>query len=275
MSNVRIDPSRAVPHVGTYRRELPVTLERLYENALDWEHLPWLHRETFSSIELLERGDSWWRATVGLQRPTRERVIVLELSLDRANHRWISATLEGPGAGTEIWTHAFSLGERCTEVVVDFFVPDVTPESRERVAAYLEELYSRLYDEDVWMMTERQSRLDSKGERRSDAHAVDIGPLDEVRGRLPIIVEVGDRSYRVVEVEGELYAHATVCPHMLGPLGDADVCDGVVECPWHGYRYDVRTGRNVGDAPYHLAPAPDVRVDPVTTVVRVVPRARP
>ncbi len=270
MSSVRVDPSRAVPHVGTYRRELPVSLERLYENALDWEHLPWLHRTTFSSVDLLDRGESSWRARVGLQRPTRERVIVLELTLDRERHRWISSTLEGPGAGTEIWTHAFSMEERRTEVVVDFFVPDVAPESRERVAAYLEELYTRLYDEDAWMMTERQTQLDARRLDGSESdETLDLGPLDEVRPRLPIIVESRNRSYRIVEVEGDLIAHATVCPHMLGPLVDAEVCDGVVECPWHGYRYDVRTGENAGDAPYRLAPAPEVRVDPVTNRVSI------
>ena len=29
-------------HVGSYRRRLPVSLVRMYENALGWEHLPHL-----------------------------------------------------------------------------------------------------------------------------------------------------------------------------------------------------------------------------------------
>jgi nitrite reductase/ring-hydroxylating ferredoxin subunit len=37
-----------------------------------------------------------------------------------------------------------------------------------------------------------------------------------------------------------------VCPHFGGPLDDAPVDDrGIVTCPWHGYRFDVRTGRRV------------------------------
>jgi len=35
-------PSSRLPHVGTYRRVLPVSLVRMYENALDWEHLPFV-----------------------------------------------------------------------------------------------------------------------------------------------------------------------------------------------------------------------------------------
>ena len=36
-------------HVGSYRRRLPVSLVRMYENALDWEHLPHLHESSFSA----------------------------------------------------------------------------------------------------------------------------------------------------------------------------------------------------------------------------------
>src|ERR687897_2938796 len=33
------------------------------------------------------------------------------------------------------------------------------------------------------------------------------------------------------------------CTHQGGPLGEGDlVDDGVVRCPWHGARFDVRTG---------------------------------
>ena len=46
-------PSSQLPHVGTYRRVLPVSLVRMYENTLDWEHLPFVHDSSFSSIECL------------------------------------------------------------------------------------------------------------------------------------------------------------------------------------------------------------------------------
>ena len=43
-------------HVGSYRRRLPVNLVRMYENALDWEHLPHLHKSSFSALDLLDAG---------------------------------------------------------------------------------------------------------------------------------------------------------------------------------------------------------------------------
>ena len=38
--------------VGSYQRRMPVSLDRMYENALDWAHLPFLHQSSFASIEL-------------------------------------------------------------------------------------------------------------------------------------------------------------------------------------------------------------------------------
>ena len=48
--------STDLPRVATYTRELPVSLTRMYENAIDGEHLPWLHRDSFSSLEILDSG---------------------------------------------------------------------------------------------------------------------------------------------------------------------------------------------------------------------------
>jgi hypothetical protein len=45
---------RRVPHAGTYRRELPVSIERIYENAIDWEHLPYLHHNSFSAPQVID-----------------------------------------------------------------------------------------------------------------------------------------------------------------------------------------------------------------------------
>ena len=261
---------RIVPHAGTYQRELPVTLERLYENAIDWEHLPYLHRSSFSRIECIEAGDWGFRARTWAQPYDERRGFVIELRLDRELRRWITTTLDGPGAGTEIWTHAFALGEQRTQVVVDFFVPGLDAARRAEVGRYYTELYAQLYDEDVWMMSARQAQLDVTGLRGAeDAAAVPIilGSLAEVRARLPITIQSGARKFRIVQSGGDLIAYSIVCPHLLGPLGECEVRDGIVECPWHGYRYDIRTRRCVSGANISLAPAPKVIVSAESKVV--------
>ncbi len=57
--------------VAVYRRTIRASLARAWENVLDWEHLPWLHRSAFSDIEHIDSGAWGWRARVGLQPAQR------------------------------------------------------------------------------------------------------------------------------------------------------------------------------------------------------------
>ena len=53
--------------VGVYRRAVHASLERVWENVFDWEHLPHLHHQSFSAIECVDSGDWGWRARIALQ----------------------------------------------------------------------------------------------------------------------------------------------------------------------------------------------------------------
>lgn len=54
--------------------------------------------------------------------------------------------------------------------------------------------------------------------------------------------EAGPAVVAVFRVQGRLYAIDSACAHEDGPLGEGDLRDGVVTCPYHGWRYDVRSG---------------------------------
>jgi nitrite reductase/ring-hydroxylating ferredoxin subunit len=243
-----------------YRREVGAEVERVWENVLDWEHLPWLHRSTFSRIELLGSGASGWRARVGLAPAESGREILLELATWRDRGRYVARTLEGPGAGTEIWTQLFPRGAR-TGIEVAFHVPGVAAARVAEVGRSHERLYARLWDEDEAMMVRRARELARRAAPAEPASPLALGPLDELRGKLPLLVELGGRRYRLVEVDGELAAHAAVCPHRLGPLEEGELEDGCVRCPWHGYRFDLRTGESRDGRRLRLPPAPRVVVD--------------
>lgn len=229
-------PASALPHVGTYRRVLPVSLERMYENALDWEHLPHLHDSSFGSIDCEEAGSWGWRARTTDAEGAES---LIELRLDRDHRRWITRNLEGPHAGSEIWTHAFDIEPRRVDIVVDFFVPGVPADIREKVGAGYAALYSILYDEDVSMMVERQRQIDARIDTAGD-DGIYLGKLDALE--LPMTAECAGRSVVVASVDGELTAFSATCPHMLGPLAGQPIENGCVTCPWHGYRFDVRSG---------------------------------
>ncbi|PYU31116.1 MAG: hypothetical protein DMG28_16285 [Acidobacteria bacterium] len=41
---------------------------------------------------------------------------------------------------------------------------------------------------------------------------------------------------------GRLYAIENICPHRGGPLGEGKIEDDEVICPWHGSRFNLKTG---------------------------------
>jgi nitrite reductase/ring-hydroxylating ferredoxin subunit len=113
----------------------------------------------------------------------------------------------------------------------------------------------------------RREALSARSEARRErpGTALALGPLSELRARLPLIVELDGEPFRIVALEdGEIVAHSTICPHWLGPLEEAIPENGIVRCPWHGYRFDLRTGMNTDGRSCRLARAPRVVVDPVT-----------
>ena len=61
------------------------------------------------------------------------------------------------------------------------------------------------------------------------------------------VVEAEGRSIALFNVDGHYYAIDNVCPHRGGPLGEGDLDGPVVSCPWHAWRWDVRTGANVNN----------------------------
>jgi ferredoxin-thioredoxin reductase catalytic chain len=57
-------------------------------------------------------------------------------------------------------------------------------------------------------------------------------------------VHVGKRDIALVRVSAtEWYALSNLCRHAFGPLAEGFLDEGhYLMCPWHGWRYDVRTG---------------------------------
>jgi len=65
----------------------------------------------------------------------------------------------------------------------------------------------------------------------------DLRPGASIRVELPD----GD-ELAVYNVDGEFYATENFCPHKGAPLSDGALCGHIVECGWHGWQFDVRSG---------------------------------
>ena len=57
-------------------------------------------------------------------------------------------------------------------------------------------------------------------------------------------VVIGDDSFAVCNHQGEIHALWGICPHAGGPIGQGNLIDNYVVCPWHEWEYDVATGEN-------------------------------
>lgn len=236
---------------------------------MDWEHLPWLYRSSFSDIKLLESGSWGWRVRVGLQ-PAGE-VVDIELRIERDQGRYSTRTTAGVGEGSEIWTRLEPLSAQRTGIEVEFLLPNLIREQAEGLAVAYMRLYTQLWDGDEAMMMRCEQLLSRRRPARIGGDALlTRGALEDVRAQLPLVVELDGRPFRVVELDGALVAHSIVCPHSLGPLDDAPLEHGCIRCPWHGDRYDVRSGRSVDDQGLWLGPAPRVETDSNSQQVRLV-----
>jgi len=146
--------------VATYRRTIHASLERVWENVLDWEHLPWLHRSAFAAAELVEQTPEMWRAWVTLTPAVQGKRALIEIQTDMPNLRYWSQTRDGQGTGSEVLTMLSRVDERTTAIIVEFRTPPLPSEKAQAVGnAYLQ-LYQRLWDEDERMMMHKQALID-------------------------------------------------------------------------------------------------------------------
>jgi len=272
---LRVAPSLEL--AVTYRREVDAGIERIWENVFDWEHLPVLHEMYFNAVELLDIGSWGWQVALTKSPGTPDRRMILELRADQENARYRVQTLAGDGAGTEIWTLLTPLGPHRTDVEVRYYLPERRPDKLAALANKYRASCARLWDQDEAMMMRREAMTAcmAAGRRRSGV-PVFLGPSAELRRRLPLLVEFDGEPFRILACEdGTLIAHATICPHWLGPLDEAMPENGILHCPWHGYRFDMRIGESADGRGYRLAAAPRVAVDPVTGEASLVRCSRP
>lgn len=254
-------PDPAIPAIATLERRIGASLIRVWENVLDWEHLPWLHDASFAGVSHLDSGEWGWRVRAALPGPG-ERHAVYELAIDDARQRYVARTIEGFGQGTEIWTALAIAGEHATDITVTFHVPGLSPGRHDDVGARYVALYQRLWDEDEAMMIAREARLRAAREHDGFPQRHPLGSRRDLLERAPLTVDVAGQPVRLVAIDGALHAHSAVCPHRLGPLDDAVEGEPFeVRCPWHGYRFDVRDGRSCDGRGLHLGATFSVEVD--------------
>jgi len=88
---------------------------------------------------------------------------------------------------------------------------------------------------------------------------VTVSTIDEIPPGSGKTVEVQGVRIALFNVGGSLFAVDNTCPHAGGPLGEGCLTGEIVECPWHGWEFNVRTGDRPGNPNFTVTRCP-VRV---------------
>jgi 3-phenylpropionate/trans-cinnamate dioxygenase ferredoxin component len=74
------------------------------------------------------------------------------------------------------------------------------------------------------------------------------------------LFNVKGKQIVLFNVEGAFFALDNACTHEEGPLAEGDVEGYEVTCPWHGARFDIRTGEVLCPPAYDAVARYNVRV---------------
>jgi len=72
----------------------------------------------------------------------------------------------------------------------------------------------------------------------------------------------------IVNVEGKYYTIGNVCTHLGGPLDEGTLERYEVECPWHGSKFDVRSGKPTKPLARQVVPVYEIKVEDNNILVR-------
>ena len=95
--------------------------------------------------------------------------------------------------------------------------------------------------------TERHQFIDT-----SDTKDVPTGKMKHV--------EAEEKEILLANTDGKVYALCDRCSHMNAPLSMGTLNGKVVTCPLHGARFDVTTGKKIGEP---MAPDPSKFPEPI------------
>lgn len=246
----------ALTEIVKFERTINANKERVWENVLDWEHLAWLHDTSFDYNELDAAGSWGWRVW---SDPAHKNHI--ELCVDLEHSRYVARSYMSGKQISEIWTDVASHGEQ-SAVTVSIQAPNIDKAKLPKLSSIYQSLYTQLWDEDEQMMMRRQAKLD---DRSQGPISLKLGAFSALADKQ--IVKLGRHEWLVrkhIDDDKQgidaIDVYAANCPHLLGPLDEGDCEDNQVSCPWHGYRFDIATGKCVfpEHAKCHLPQPPKV-----------------
>jgi 3-phenylpropionate/trans-cinnamate dioxygenase ferredoxin component len=92
------------------------------------------------------------------------------------------------------------------------------------------------------------------------AEFVKVASTNEIAPGQARLVNIKGKEIALFNIEGTFFALENACTHEEGPLAEGDIEGHEVTCPWHGARFDVRTGAVLGPPAYEDVARYNLRV---------------
>jgi len=92
------------------------------------------------------------------------------------------------------------------------------------------------------------------------AEFIRVARVEDVPPNGRLWYDFEEETVVIFNVDGRYYCIADRCTHDDGPLEDAELTGHEVECPRHGARFDIRTGKPLCLLATEPVPTYEVRV---------------
>ena len=97
---------------------------------------------------------------------------------------------------------------------------------------------------------------------------VDVEAVDVIPPGSCVVVDVDDVMVAVFNIEGSFYAIEDLCSHDGGEIASGCLYGEEIECPRHGARFNVKTGKVLTAPAYEDLETFEVRIENHTVQVR-------
>ena len=97
---------------------------------------------------------------------------------------------------------------------------------------------------------------------------VRVASISEIPADKMKTVQYKSQQICLANIKGKYYAIKNTCTHRGGPLAQGKLEDHIVECPWHGSRFDLTTGEVKRGPAQTPEPVYEVKVEGTSILIR-------
>ena len=89
---------------------------------------------------------------------------------------------------------------------------------------------------------------------------VKVCTVSDIKEGKPKLVSVNGKRAMIVKIGKNFHCIGAVCTHKGGPLNEGFIEDNTVQCPWHGGKFNLETGKVESPPPTEDVPAYKVEI---------------